>query len=236
MRTVTFQHVVQPVPGAFGLGAQVAPVVLVELAIAGLAADHLDTASAHGVDLAGIVGQQLDARDGKGLEHLQRDMIAAFVVAEAQHLVGVDGIQAVVLQVVGPQLVGQTDTPPFLGEVQQNAATAFGDGGHAAAQLLAAIAAQAAEQVAGETRRVQARRNGVGPLGRIAHQYRQVLAQAVAFAEQHESRAIGLGQRYLRLADALEGGHVAFVVTLHILEGHDQQGAVGDEGVHRLAA
>ena len=55
-------------------------------------------------------------------EDLRADAVVALVGLEAQPLVGLDGVEALVLQRVGAQLVGEADAAPFLVQVQQHAA------------------------------------------------------------------------------------------------------------------
>ena len=74
----------------------------------------------------------------------------ALVRREAQGEVGVQRIQPAILQRVGAQLVRQADAAALLGQIQHCPGTLGGDAADGAAKLGAAIAAQAAEQVAGE--------------------------------------------------------------------------------------
>ncbi len=63
---------------------------------------------------------------------------------------------ALVLQFVGLELGHQADAAAFLVLVEQNAGALFGDGGERELELLAAVAAQRVEDVAGEALRVDA--------------------------------------------------------------------------------
>ena len=47
-------------------------------------------------------------------EHVRRDRVVAFVVAEAEGEVGVDGVEAAVLERIGAYLVEQADAATFL--------------------------------------------------------------------------------------------------------------------------
>ncbi len=73
--------------------------------------------------------------------------------------VGIHGIEAIVLQLIRAQLVGEADATPFLRQIQQHAAALVVQALHRGLQLLAAIAAQAAEQVAGEAGRMRTHRH-----------------------------------------------------------------------------
>ena len=122
--------------------------------------DDLDAVVAQRIDLLRVVRQQADAFEAELREQRRGDVVAALVGEKAQMLVGVDGVEAAVLQHVGAQLVRQADAAPFLIEIQQHAAAERADARDGRAQLLAAIAAQAAEQIAREARRVQTHGHG----------------------------------------------------------------------------
>ena len=70
-------------------------------------------------------------------------------------MVRVDCIKAGILQRVGPHLVEKADVAPFLCQIDQNAASGFGHHFQRAFQLLAAIAFQASQHIAGDALRMQ---------------------------------------------------------------------------------
>src|SRR3546814_4283673 len=70
-----------------------------------------------------------------------------------------------VLQAVRLELVYQPDVAAFLGQIEQHAAAGCGDRPDRSAQLVAAVAAQAAEQVAGQAGRLQPDQNRLGRIG-----------------------------------------------------------------------
>ena len=84
-------------------------------------------------------------------EDLGADAVLPAVDGQAELEVGVDGVAALVLQGVGPQLVGDADAPALVApQVDHHAHACLGhplDGG---GQLEAAVAAQRPEHVAGE--------------------------------------------------------------------------------------
>ncbi len=147
--------------------------------------------------------------DAELLQHVVGDAEVALVLREADDLVGVDRVQALILQAIGAQLVGKADAAPFLRQVQQHAAALRVDRCHAAPQLLAAVAAQAAEQVAGEAGGMQAHRHRVLPLRGIADHDGDVFMHAVGLAEQHEAAILGFGQRHACLTDPRQGAGTA---------------------------
>ena len=75
--------------------------------------------------------------------------------------VGVDGVEALLLQLVGPQLVQQADAAALLREVEQDALALLLDAQQRVLELLAAVAAQRVEHVAGQALRVHAHQHVV---------------------------------------------------------------------------
>ena len=83
--------------------------------------------------------------------------VVAGVGRQPEVEVGVDGVAAVVLQLVGGELVQQADAAPLVAaQVDHDAAAAVGDGAQRGVQLRAAVAAQRAEHVAGQALGVHA--------------------------------------------------------------------------------
>ena len=132
-------------PAARRLGAQIALVVPVRREDVGHALGDGDAAAIERGDLLGVVGQQADAQEAQLAQHLGGREVDALVGVEAELLVGIDGVETGILELVGAQLVDQADAAAFLREIEQNAATGAGDLADRAAQLIAAIAAQRAE-------------------------------------------------------------------------------------------
>ena len=80
---------------------------------------------------------------------------------------------ALVLEVVGADLVAQADAAAFLDQVDQHAAALAGDPCERGVELRAAVAAQAAHDLAGEARRVDAGQHARA--GDVAEHHRDVL-------------------------------------------------------------
>ena len=93
-------------------------------------------------------------REAEVLEDLEADAVVALVGAVAEGEVGVDGVQPLVLEGVGPELLDQADAAPFLRQVDQGADPLAADHLERQVELVAAVAAERLEQVAGEARRV----------------------------------------------------------------------------------
>ena len=81
--------------------------------------------------------------------------------------VGLDRVRALILQLIGAQLIEQPDAAALLVFVDQQAAAFGGDGIEGQLELPAAIAAQAVEHVAGETLGMDAHQGRAA--GEIAH-------------------------------------------------------------------
>ena len=86
--------------------------------------------------------------------------VVAFVGLETQPEVGVYGVQTLVLQFVGVDLVAEPDAAPLLVEIDDGAFALLLDHLHRAVQLLAAVAAVRTEDVARDARRVYAHQHG----------------------------------------------------------------------------
>ncbi len=82
--------------------------------------------------------------------------VVAQLGGEAELLVGLDGIEPFLLQLVGVNLRRQADAAAFLPHVKQHAVAGGFDLRERGVELVAAIAAQRAEDVAGEALAVHA--------------------------------------------------------------------------------
>ena len=123
-------------------------------------------------DLGQVVGQKPDTREAEVLEDLGPDAVVAEVGGEAELLVGLDGVHALVLEVVGLHLVEEPDAAALLLHVDDDALALPGEL-HRRLELLAAVAAQGVQRVAGEAGRVDAHEDVLLALG-LAHDERQV--------------------------------------------------------------
>ena len=95
-------------------------------------------------------------RQAEVAEDLGADPVVAQVGRQAELDVGLDRVEAVLLELVGAQLVEQADPAPLLGEVEQHALALALDLRQRGGELLAAVAAQAVEDVAGQALAVDA--------------------------------------------------------------------------------
>ena len=79
-----------------------------------------------------------DARN----EDLSADPVIAEIRLEAQLLVRLHRVIPLILKLIGPELVGEPDTPPLLAHVEEHASAFRGNQGKGPIHLWAAITAQ----------------------------------------------------------------------------------------------
>src|SRR5688572_15412285 len=138
------------------LGLQVAGVFVVRGLLQRHSLAETETIPLEAYHLSGIVRQRPDRLEAEVEKDLRAYTIVTQVRLEAEALVGFDRIRAAVLELVGLELVEQSDPAAFLVEVHDNAATIGLDHPHCGIELPAAVAPQRVEHVAGETLRVHA--------------------------------------------------------------------------------
>ena len=117
---------------------------------------HAEPVALQPADLLRVVGEDADRRQPEVDEDLRADAVVAQVDRQAELEVGVDRVHPLVLQVVGAQLVQQADPAALLGEVEQDAGALALDHRQRGLELLAAVAAQRVEDVAGQALGVHA--------------------------------------------------------------------------------
>ena len=103
-----------------------------------------------------------DRREPEVDQDLRADAVVAQVGRQAELEVGVDGVVALLLQLVGPELVQQADAAALLGEVEQHALPLLLDHRERRLELLAAVAAHRVEHIAREALRVDADEHVLG--------------------------------------------------------------------------
>ena len=84
------------------------------------------------------------------------DGVVPLVVAEAQGVVGVHRVQALILEGVGPDLVHDADPAALLPQVEHHAPLRLLDAAQGGLELIPAVTAAGAQRVAGEALAVQA--------------------------------------------------------------------------------
>ena len=114
------------------------------------ASGDADPVSSKLVYLLGIVGEQPHRTDREARDHVCRNRVVPLIIAESECEVGVDRVEALVLQRVRPQLVDEADPPAFLPQVLEQAPRFPSDPRQRDPELVTAVAAQRAERVARE--------------------------------------------------------------------------------------
>lgn len=108
----------------------------------------------------GVVGEEFHFGDAEVVEDLGADAVVAGVHGEAEVEVGLEGVHALFLELVGFEFVEQADAAAFLLHVDDDAFALFFDDLEGGGELVAAVAAEGAEEVAGEAGGVDADEDG----------------------------------------------------------------------------
>ncbi len=106
-----------PVP----LGCKIAFIVRIGRQLVGHALDNRDPRLFQARYLFGIVGQQADAVLTQQLKHARRNPEVARIDSKTEAEIGIDGIKALILQLISPQLVDEADPTTFLPQIEQDA-------------------------------------------------------------------------------------------------------------------
>ena len=200
-------------------GFEVEGVVGGGLHLDGDALGDLDAELLELVDLVGVVGEQTHGLDAELPQDLGPDEVFAFVSGKAQGQVGLEGVHALLLELVGLEFVDQADPAALLAHVEEDAAALFFDLCQGGGQLLAAVAAQGAEGVAGQA-------FGVDAAEDVAAVADLTLDEGdVVFAVEAVDEAVGAeiseagGQA--DLCHAVDQVVVAFAVVLEFLDAQE---------------
>src|SRR5439155_9750881 len=105
--------------------------------------------------------------NAKVVEDRRRQAEVSEVRPEPKRMIGLDRVDSRVLQLVSLQFGHQADAASFLIFIDHQSAAFLRDGPHGDLQLVAAVAAQRAEHLAGEALRVDAQQRSA--LRQIAH-------------------------------------------------------------------
>ena len=112
--------------------------------------------------------------------------------AKPEREVGVDRVHALLLELVRLELVQEPDAAPLLRHVQEHAARLGGDAPQGGVELVAAVAAQRVEDVAGQALGVDADEHVVGAVDVAVHERDVVLArQLLAEGDRLELAVLG---------------------------------------------
>ena len=111
----------------------------------------LDVELVQRVELARIVGHELDRAYAKVSEHGCANSVIAQVIRKAQLMIGFNRVGAAFLQVVSADLVDESDTSAFLSQIKQYTTAFFRNAPERALELRAAVAALAEQSIARQT-------------------------------------------------------------------------------------
>src|SRR3712207_4034817 len=115
---------------------------------------NLHAVTLEAFDLCGVVGQKPGPSHAEVDQHLGSDPVVAHVLRQSQRAVRLDGIEALLLERVGRDLLGKADTATFLPQVEKDAPTLLLQEPQAFVQLFSAVATRRPEHVARQTFRV----------------------------------------------------------------------------------
>ncbi len=163
----------------------------------GHALDHLNADFIQRSALTRVVGEQPDPGDLQPAQDLASGDVAAFLRFKAKMDVGIDRVQASILQGIGAELVDQPDASAFLGQINHDPGSFGGHGANGTAQLVATITAQAADQVAGKAGGMDACQHRLRYVQYPDHD-RQGLGAAVPGTERHDLGVFGIVERQPR--------------------------------------
>src|SRR5205807_6217631 len=148
-------------------------------------------------------------------EDLLTDAVVALVDWKPEVLVCLDGVEALVLQRVGAELVHQPDAPTLLPQVEDDSPPRLGDDLHRLVQLGAAVAPLGGEDVAGEALAVGAEQHRLA-VADVAEGQRDVglpgdqVVVAVRGEDAERCRQTGAGAAYHQLLAAVAVGSQPF--------------------------
>src|SRR5437867_6263121 len=116
---------------------------------------HLDSVKLQILQLIRIVRQKLDRFHVKRHQHVCCNVVVSFVRLEAHLLVRLNGVETCILQLVGFDLVDETDSPAFLPQIENYPPFHLADSREGLLKLLSAVATQRADSIACKTLGVQ---------------------------------------------------------------------------------
>ena len=176
-------------PHAVSLGIQIMLVIAVAGDRDGDMLHHIQPVAGKSLNFQGIIGEEPQVAHTEVAQNLGAHAVVAQVGGEAEFDVGIHGVVALFLELVGMQLGREPDTTALLPEVEDDT-TLLRHAAHGGMQLAAAVAAAAGKDIAGEAFAMHAAENGLLRVDFTAHQgqvglavYLGVVRVAVEIAE-----------------------------------------------------
>ncbi len=149
----------------------------------------------HGVQLARIIGHELESPYAKVSEHRFAYTVVAYVVGKSKLMICFHGICTIFLKCVGANFIDQSNPSAFLSQVKQYTSPFFRDPLQGAFKLRTAIAALTEESVSGQALRVQSCQYGLA-IADIAQHHGQMFFTRTFFHEGMQLKAgPGRGER-----------------------------------------
>ena len=124
--------------------------------------DHLDAVLHELTALLGVVAEQPDRRDAEVAQHVGRGAVLTGVGGQAERQVGVEGVEAVLLQPVGAQLVDEPDASALVAAQVDDDPAVVADRVEGGVELRPALALERAEGLAGQALGVDPHERPVG--------------------------------------------------------------------------
>src|SRR5215210_2796167 len=147
---------VEPVAELVALGLQVVPVLGIGRRLDRNLLDHTKPEPLEPRDLLRVVREDPDRRQPEVGEDLVPDAPVPRIRWEPELEVRLDGVEAPLLELVGLELAEQADPASLLGHVEEDTALLGADALERLLELLAAVAAQRMEDIAGQALGVDA--------------------------------------------------------------------------------
>ena len=167
------------------LGVHIELVVAVGGYLNGHIFNHLDTIALQTHALNGVISHQTHFCHAQNAKDISTHAVIAFIGLEAQMDIGIDGVHAVFLKLVGLDFVHQTDAASLLIHIHQQAFAFLFNHLHRHVQLLTALTAHRPEDIARGARGVNAHQDGFVGFP-FAFDKSDVLQTVVDLAERYE--------------------------------------------------
>ena len=140
--------ILEKVTHAVGFGLQIEEVVGSGIHLDGHTLSNDDAEFFELIDLVGIVRQETHALDAQVTQNLRAGKVLSFVALKAERKVCFERIEPLLLQLIGTQLIDETDAAAFLAHIEQDAPAFLLNLRHCGGELLTAVAAQRPKAVA----------------------------------------------------------------------------------------
>jgi hypothetical protein len=141
------------------LRVQVPDVVLVRRRDQRDPSGDLDPVGAQPVHLGRIVRHEAHASDSQRAQHVRRAAVVAGVLGKSEEAIGLEGVEAVLLERVGPELVREPDASALLPQVEEDARVVPRERLEGSRELIPAVAPERPQGVSGQALRVKPRGN-----------------------------------------------------------------------------